>query len=123
MRVQASDMAGGHAARDFPLLVRKRGDAAGRAPCCRSSGLVLAQQLGRPISQSDFRPAWLNASAAAVGWAASYLTDGPEDLEAERLFDYGLLAPLDAGAHAAWAACCAGCLRRLHPSIQPCECA
>jgi hypothetical protein len=33
----------------------------------------------------------------AAGWDWDYL-QGPEDLEAERLFDYGLLAPVDTGA-------------------------
>lgn len=96
IRVQAADDAGGWTSQDVQLLVRKAGDVSGRAPCCRSTGLIIAQQLGRPIDSAVFRPAWINASAAAVGWDAGYLS-GPEDLEAERLFDYSLLAPLDTG--------------------------
>jgi hypothetical protein len=57
----------------------------------------VALQLGRPIDAKHFRPAWLNVSAMAAGWDWDYL-QGAEDLEAERLFDYGLLAPVDAGA-------------------------
>lgn len=53
--------------------------------CCR-----------RPVDPYSFRPSWINSSAAAVGWDWDYLL-GPEDLEAERLFDYGLLAPVDSG--------------------------
>jgi hypothetical protein len=34
--------------------------------------------------------------AAGVGWEGGYAA-GPEELEAERLFDYGLLAPVATG--------------------------
>jgi hypothetical protein len=78
------------------LIVRKAGDSSGTAACCRSTGHIIAQQLGRPIDPVTFRPPWLAASAAAVGWEGTYLQD-PEDLEAERFFDYSILAPLDAG--------------------------
>lgn len=98
IRVQATDGAGGWASQDVTLLVRKVGDGTGAAACCRSTGLIIAQQLGRPIDPTTFRPSWLASSAGAVGWEPGYLT-GPEDLEAERLFDYGLLAPLDTGQH------------------------
>lgn len=65
--------------------------------CCRTTANIVALQLGRPIDPKRFRPAWLNVSAMAAGWDWDYL-QGPEDLEAERLFDYGLLAPVDTGA-------------------------
>jgi hypothetical protein len=97
VRVQAADDYGGWSSQGVVLLVRKAGDTASKAACCRSTALIVAQQLGRPIDPTTFRPAWINASASAVGWESSYL-QGPEDLEAERLFDYTVLAPLDAGA-------------------------
>ena len=97
VRAQAADGAGGWSSLDFQLLVRKAGDVGARAPCCRSTALIIAQQLGRPIDATTFRPGWINTSAGAVGWDAGYL-GGPEDLEAERLFDYGVLAPLESGA-------------------------
>lgn len=96
IRAQASDGAGGWASNDFVLLVRKVGDTAARAPCCRSTALIIAQQLGRPIDAGTFRPGWINSTAAAVGWDSTYLA-GPEDLEAERLFDYTILAPIETG--------------------------
>eukprot|EP00879_Flechtneria_rotunda_P022569 GHRR01023831.1.p2 GENE.GHRR01023831.1~~GHRR01023831.1.p2 ORF type:complete len:189 (+),score=60.11 GHRR01023831.1:160-726(+) len=89
-------MLGGWSAKDFEVLVRKVGDLQGKAPCCRSTALIITQQLGRPIDPTTYRPEWLNTSAAAVGWDWDYLM-GPEDLEAERLFDYGLLAPTQTG--------------------------
>jgi hypothetical protein len=58
--------------------------------------LIIAQQLGRPIDSAVFRPEWINSSAGAVGWETSYLQQ-PADLEAERLFDYGILAPATTG--------------------------
>lgn len=53
----------------------------------------------------NFRPSWINSTAAAVGWDLQYLA-GPEDMEAERLFDYGLLAPINTGDHAVEMAVC-----------------
>lgn len=96
VHVQVSDDAGSWASHGVQLIVRKAGDDTAKAACCRSTGLIIAQQLGRPIDPATFRPSWINSSAAAVGWDAKYLL-GPEDLEAERLFDYTLLAPLDTG--------------------------
>ncbi|WIA29149.1 hypothetical protein OEZ86_011660 [Tetradesmus obliquus] len=96
VRAQASDMMSGWSTRDIELLVRKAGDTQARAPCCRTTANIVALQLGRPIDPKRFRPAWLNVSAMAAGWDWDYL-QGPEDLEAERLFDYGLLAPVDTG--------------------------
>ena len=84
-------MRGTLATRDHAVLVRKQGDTARRAPCCRYSSHVVAQQLGRPVHHTQFRPAALAPLFAALGWDSGY-TEG-EDLEAERLFDYGLLAP------------------------------
>jgi hypothetical protein len=94
--VQAADDNGGWSSQDVAVIVRKAGESSGTAACCRSTGLIIAQQLGRPIDPTAFRPPWIAASAAAMGWEDSYL-QGPEDLEAERLFDYSILAPLDAG--------------------------
>lgn len=99
IRVQAADDFGGWSSQDVSLIVRKAGDSSGTAACCRSTGLIVAQQLGRPIDATTFRPPWIAARAAAVGWDPAYL-NGPEDLEAERLFDYGLLAPLETGGPA-----------------------
>ncbi|KAF6266656.1 hypothetical protein COO60DRAFT_1623446 [Scenedesmus sp. NREL 46B-D3] len=116
IRAQASDMMSGWSSRDYELLVRKlethrQGHpAAGTEPTtllragrqtpaaclCRTTANVVALQLGRPVDAKHFRPAWLNVSAMSAGWEWDYL-HGPEDLEAERLFDYGLLAPVEAG--------------------------
>lgn len=97
IRAQVSDWSSGSwASKDFELLVRKAGDTQGLAPCCRSTGLIIAQQLGRPIDSAVFRPVWINSSAAAVGWDTSYL-EQPVDMEAERLFDYGILAATNTG--------------------------
>jgi hypothetical protein len=102
VRAHASDGAGGWASADVTLLVRKAGDVMGRAPCCRTTGQIIVQSLGRPIDAAEFRPVWLNASAIAAGWDPSYLSGGPEDLEAERLFDFTLLAPIDTGMESEW---------------------
>ena len=79
---------------DHSVLIRKSGDPgadAGGAPCCRHSPGVVAAQLGRPISDTQYRSSTAAAQAAALGWPADYWQR--EDLEAERLFDYGMLAP------------------------------
>jgi hypothetical protein len=98
VRAQASDGAGGSwASSDFSVLVRKEGDAAARAaPCCRSTAHIIAQSLGRPVDPVTFRASWIGSMAAGVGWEGGYAA-GPEELEAERLFDYGLLAPVATG--------------------------
>jgi hypothetical protein len=62
--------------------------------CCRQTALIVTSQLGRPIHTRQFRPKSLESAAAAAGWSPSYM-QGPEDLEAERLFDYGMLAPFE----------------------------
>lgn len=82
---------------DHALLVRKHGDpalaapSAAGAPCCRHTPGAVAQQLGRPLSDSDYRSAAAARQAEALGWSQDYWAH--EDLEAERLFDYGQLAP------------------------------
>jgi hypothetical protein len=119
IRVQAADGAGGWASQDVTLIVRKAGDGSGTAPCCRSTGLIIAQQLGRPIDPTTFRPPWLSSSAGAVGWEPGYLT-GPEDLEAERLFDYSLLAPLDTGQQQIKDRVRPSCMCHCQPAWRPC---
>ncbi len=58
----------------------------------RHTGLVIAQQLGRPISSTTFRSAEAFSSAMTkLGWNQAYWEQ--EDVEAERLFDYTILAP------------------------------
>lgn len=58
---------------DHAVLVRKQGDTARRAPCCRHSTYVTAQQLGRPVHQTQFRPPSLGALAANLGWSPEYM--------------------------------------------------
>lgn len=61
---------------DHILLVRKLGDPAlegqhsAGAPCCRHTPGIVAQQLGRPVSDTRFRDATAAAQAAAAGWPA-----------------------------------------------------
>ena len=102
------------ATQDHALLVRKRGDpalalassptsasssassASAGAPCCRHTPGLVAHQLGRPGRDDEYRaPAAARQAAGALGWPAAYWER--EDVEAERLFDYGQLAqPLPA---------------------------
>lgn len=113
VRVEVSDGRGGHTVTDLELLVRKLGDTQREARCCRQTGILTAGQNGRPISSTVFRDPLVQSYAAALGWPmaggvgkvtsttstsdntaddlASYLDH--EDLEAERLFDWGILAP------------------------------
>jgi hypothetical protein len=56
----------------------------------------MAQQMGRPLDLSTYRSAAVMQGAAQLGWTQEYMQN--EDLEAERLFDYGLLAPEVLGA-------------------------
>lgn len=42
-------MIGGWASKDFELLIRKVGDTEARAPCCRTTANIVAQQLGSVI--------------------------------------------------------------------------
>lgn len=73
---QVTDMQGSVFTQDHTLLVRKLGDpalterGAGGAPCCRHSPGIVAQQQGRPISDTRFRDATAAAQAAAAGWPA-----------------------------------------------------
>jgi hypothetical protein len=64
--------------------------------CNRHTGNIITQQLGRPVDSEHYRPASLQEGAAALGWSPAYMA-GPEELETERLFDYGSLAPLITG--------------------------
>ncbi len=64
--------------------------------CDRHSGHHMAQQMGRPLDLSTYRSAAVMQGAAQLGWTQEYMQN--EDLEAERLFDYGLLAPEVLGA-------------------------
>lgn len=76
---------------DHVVIVRKIDDA-GAAACCRQTPLIIAQQLGRPGDRTYHRAEWSKEQALnTFGWS---LNDwqGP-DVEAERLYDYGLLAP------------------------------
>jgi hypothetical protein len=63
---------------------------------CRYTPNLLAQQFGRPIHATVFRDPSVYSYGSALGWSQEYLDN--EDLEAERLFDYGILAPAPAGA-------------------------
>lgn len=68
---------------DYAVLVRKRGDpalqssssnsSAAGAACCRHTPGVVAQQLGRPISDSDYRSGRAAQQAAALGWSEDYM--------------------------------------------------
>jgi hypothetical protein len=58
---------------------------------CRYTPNLLAQQYGRPVHASTYRHASVYKNGAKLGWGLDYLDN--EDLEAERLFDYGILVP------------------------------
>lgn len=90
-RVEVTSTEGLITTHDHAFLVRKAGDP-GTAPCCRHSAVPVAGQLGRPISDVRYRDPTSAAQAAALGWSAAYWQR--EDLEAERLFDFSVLAPL-----------------------------
>ncbi|PNH11434.1 A disintegrin and metalloproteinase with thrombospondin motifs 7 [Tetrabaena socialis] len=91
VRLEATDLAGLVVAWDAHVLVRKLGDTQRRAACCRSTGMVVAGQAGRPLHSTRFRDPAVSGLALGLGWPADNLA--AEDLEAERLFDYGVLAP------------------------------
>jgi len=57
----------------------------------RYSGALITAQQGRPIHSRVFRHPSLYGYASALGWPDRYMDQ--EDLESERLFDYGILAP------------------------------
>ena len=91
VRAQASDGRGAVATRDHSVLVRKVGDTQRRAPCCRHTPHIVAGALGRPLDHTVFRAPSVYAAAERLGWSREYV-DGA-DVEAERLFDYTVLAP------------------------------
>ena len=71
----------------------------------RYTGSVITAQQGRPIDSRAFRDPSLYAFADSLGWPVSTGYMDHEDLEAERLFDYGILAPLpltSAGEMSKW---------------------
>ncbi|KDD72595.1 hypothetical protein H632_c3146p0, partial [Helicosporidium sp. ATCC 50920] len=57
VRLEASSGRGQVFAADRSLLVRKTGDVAALAPCCRHTPFVAASQLLRPVHESVFAPA------------------------------------------------------------------
>lgn len=79
---QVTDMRGSIFTHDHTLLVRKHGDPAlegqhsAGAPCCRHTPGIVAQQLGRPVSDTRFRDATAAAQAAAAGWPADNVQVG-----------------------------------------------
>lgn len=79
------------------MLVRKTGDVEGNAKCCRTTGMLIALQQGRPIHAKNYRDGSIYAYAkdSQFQWSKNYLNT--EDLEAERLFDFGMLAPTVTG--------------------------
>lgn len=105
IRVEAVDFHGGYVSKDLELLVRKQGDIHRQARCCRQTGSIVTAQGGRPTSQSTYNDTTAAQNAAALGWpttggsgASPSQTLGEylryEDQEAERLFDWGVLAPM-----------------------------
>ncbi len=58
---------------------------------CRHTGLIVTAQKGRPLDATAFQSPASQSLANNLGWSPDYLAN--EDLEAERLFDYGALAP------------------------------
>ena len=69
-------MRGSLVTRDQAILVRKQGDPARLAPCCRTGSYVVAQQLGRPLHETQFRPTMLDTLAAQLGWDKEYMQVG-----------------------------------------------
>ncbi|KAL4549650.1 hypothetical protein Ndes2526B_g04649 [Nannochloris sp. 'desiccata'] len=79
--------------KDLVVTVYKTGDSAGRAPCCRQTPYLIAHNLGRPIDRTHFRAktSEITALSNSFGWSSEYWNGA--DIEAERLFDYSILAP------------------------------
>lgn len=75
------------------MIVRKVGDIEGKAKCCRTTGMLIALQQGRPIHAKNYRDpsVYAHTKDPQFNWDEHYLNT--EDLEAERLFDFGMLAP------------------------------
>lgn len=105
VRVEATDFKGGYLTSDMEVIVRKNGDVGRAAKCCRRTGILIAAQAGRPISSTVYRDPVMQQYATALGWptagssTSTTSTDSldqymsVEDVESERLFDWGLLAP------------------------------
>eukprot|EP01023_Acetabularia_acetabulum_P004041 TRINITY_DN116_c1_g1_i2.p1 TRINITY_DN116_c1_g1~~TRINITY_DN116_c1_g1_i2.p1 ORF type:complete len:238 (-),score=29.82 TRINITY_DN116_c1_g1_i2:114-800(-) len=96
VRTFVSDKTGSFDQKDFTFIVRKLGDTEAAAPCCRSTGLIVAGQKGRPSHPKVFQHSQVVKLSRDLGWDLEYIHK--DDLEAERLFDYTLLAPYKAGA-------------------------
>ncbi|GAX85071.1 hypothetical protein CEUSTIGMA_g12491.t1 [Chlamydomonas eustigma] len=107
IRLEATDGRGGLLSQDHIVLVRKDNDTARAAPCCRYAATVITAQQGRPIHNKVYRDPSLYEYASSLGWPSGGYMD-EEDLEAERLFDYGILAPLpwsDIGSSLSYVSC------------------
>jgi hypothetical protein len=94
VRARVSDGSGRVAWKDLVVTVYKKGDTAVRAaPCCRHTSYITAHNLGRPVDKTYFRAKGSEMTALGVdfGWSSEYWSGA--DVEAERLFDYSILAP------------------------------
>ncbi|KAG7666857.1 hypothetical protein NADE_003344 [Nannochloris sp. 'desiccata'] len=93
LRARVSDGSGCVVWKDLVVTVYKTGDSAGRAPCCRQTPYLIAHNLGRPIDRTHFRAktSEITALSNSFGWSSEYWNGA--DIEAERLFDYSILAP------------------------------
>jgi hypothetical protein len=93
VRSRVSDGSGRVIWKDLVVTVYKKGDSAARAPCCRTSSYITAHNLGRPIDRTHFRAtnSEITALRSSLGWSSEYWNGA--DIEAERLFDYSILAP------------------------------
>lgn len=101
LRLQVTSMQGHTATHDHALLVRKQGDSKGAAPCCRHSAVPVAQQLGRPISDTVYRDGTAAQQAAALGWSDDYWQVGPAAAAAAAAADSAVRCPGAASARAA----------------------
>ncbi len=93
VRARVSDGSGSVIWKDFAVYVYKKGEAARAAPCCRHTSYITAHNLGRPIDRTYFRSKGSESTALgnSFGWSSEYWNGA--DVEAERLFDYSILAP------------------------------
>jgi len=93
VRSRVSDGSGRVIWKDLVVTVYKKGDSAGRSHCCRTTSYITAHNLGRPIDRTHFRAKNSDITALKdnLGWSAEYWNGA--DIEAERLFDYSILAP------------------------------
>jgi hypothetical protein len=92
VRATASALNGAVASMDLPIIIRKRGDNLQEAACCRNTAMVVAGQEGRPIHATDLRHTRTEALKSELGWGAAYISS-EQEIESERLFNYGMLAP------------------------------